>query len=147
MPSSPLSMIETAKFSVIERYEESNLMPAERAVRVGGKRVAAHRRPEARVAGERVAAVKGESKLLADSGAEGDVVDASIAAAKRAAHGAVAGAPPTKLTMKHLDGMVEADSKRDHREHKDPPKHAPHASPRPNVNSGRANKMGSNKRT
>jgi len=146
MPSTPLAINETAKFTVIERYEAQNLMPAARAVRVGGKRVAAHRRPEARVAGEGIVAVLGDPSSVSDIA---DACRADTKALLKASHGAVPPPPPTKLTQGHLDSMVQADNKRDHREHKDKgaQKNDNHASPRPNVNSARSNKMGSNKRT
>lgn len=141
-------LVETGKFSVIQRYEEKNLMPANRAVRCGGKRVAQNvRRKKARVAGEAQLVAKLESDLFNDPDFVHELSEGQSLALKMA-HGNTPPPPPTKLTMKHLEGMIEADNKNEARQHKD--KHEKFSTnnknPRPNVNNARANKQGSNKR-
>ena len=145
---SSLALSETDRFSVIKLFEERQLVPAERAVRCGGRRVKGA--SKARLGGTgRALYAKLESDLFADPNFVGQLVEGQSQALK-ASHGAAPPPPPTKLTMAHLQGMIETESRTDHLKTKhNSPKVSSnnHAAPRPNVNNARANKMGSNKRT
>ena len=147
MSSALVALSETDRFSVINLFEDRGLMPAERAVRCGGRRVKGSR---ARISGAgKKLYNKLESDLLADPEFVSELVEGQ-SQALIASHGATPPPPPTKLTMKHLDAMVASEGRADHLKTKPSrPRsnsNSNHAAPRPNVNNQRANKQGSNKR-